>query len=189
MVILIIGFKMAYNQNIPQASDDPSQSQSQILGNFQEIHTDFANNHVSLTDATSADRGKHKFLQMPSQSSAPTTGSTEGALYTKTVSSVVELFYRFQSNGTEYQLTGNYNAASSGHITFPGGLIMNWGLVAVGAGPTQTFTFDQSYSSAVYSILLTDTSIHNVSSYISSVSITEGTITGSGNVYYIAIGL
>ena len=85
---------MAYNSDIPQSTDDPSQSQGQILANFQELNTFTAVNHVALNDG---DQGKHKFLQMPEQASAPSTGANEGGLYTKEVSGTTQLFFREES--------------------------------------------------------------------------------------------
>jgi hypothetical protein len=42
---------MAYNQNIPQATDNPAQSQGQLLGNFQEIYTLIGTNHENFGSA------------------------------------------------------------------------------------------------------------------------------------------
>lgn len=80
---------MAYNADIPQASDDPSQSQGQILANFQALNTFLSVNHVDINDPT---QGQHKFLQMPEQASAPSTAGNTGAVYTKEVSGATQLF-------------------------------------------------------------------------------------------------
>ena len=112
---------MAFQQNIPQATDNPSDSQSDLLGNFQALETWSDVNHVSLVTGGS-DNGKHKFLQMPEQGSAPTTGANEGGLYCAegATSAITELFFRRESNGTEIQLTGDLQAASSGFIQLGG---------------------------------------------------------------------
>lgn len=101
---------MSYNNAIPQAGDRPSQSQAQILANFQQIASAFNLNHV---DFNASGQGKHDFLQMPENASAPSTAVNEGALYTKEVSSATQLFWRNENNGTEQQLT-NPSVSSSG---------------------------------------------------------------------------
>ena len=94
---------MSYNNNVPQAGQTLGNTRQPINTNFALIDTVEAVNHVgfNLTGA-----GKHKFLQMPDQASAPTTAANEGGLYVKAVTGSSELFYRKESNGTEIQLTG-----------------------------------------------------------------------------------
>lgn len=50
---------MTYNPNIPQATDNPSNSQSQILANFQQLNMQYgtAGDHVPFTASTN--NGKH----------------------------------------------------------------------------------------------------------------------------------
>lgn len=67
---------MAYNQNLPQATDAISDSQSGILGNFQAIKTLVDVNHVTFDDP-SGNQGMHKFLQMPDL--AANIGTTDGS--------------------------------------------------------------------------------------------------------------
>jgi hypothetical protein len=68
-------------------------------------------------------------------------------------------FARFQSNGTDVFAVpvamGDYTAAASGHTTLGGGFILNWGVTAGGSIGGATITFEQAYSSAVYSIQTT----------------------------------
>lgn len=59
---------MAYNQNIPQPTDQISQSQSQILGNFQALKTLIDIDHV---DFASGNQGKHNKSTYPVQAMAP----------------------------------------------------------------------------------------------------------------------
>ena len=90
---------MSYNNSIPQPGDNPSQSQSEILANFQVLDTANSVNHVAFNDVN---QGKHKFMQMPEQSSAPTTAANEGALYTKEANSITALFFRKESNTQKF---------------------------------------------------------------------------------------
>ncbi len=117
---------MAYTVDIPQASDDPSQSQGQILGNFQELNTFLAINHEGITTVT--DPGKHKFLQMPEQSSAPDTLVNEVALFSResTLTTNTELVFRRESNGFESEFTGVLDA-TNGWTRLPSGILLKWG--------------------------------------------------------------
>ncbi len=126
---------MAYNASIPQAPDDPSNSQGLILDNFTEISTAFNLNHGNFNDPA---QGKHLFLQMPEQSSAPATAANEGGVYTKVVSGTTELFFRDESNGTERQITKAFTGATTGDITIPGGLIIKWGQTGMAGATSQT---------------------------------------------------
>lgn len=138
---------MAYNNGIPQASDDPSQSQSQILANFQSIATVVAVNHEAFNDA---DEGKHKFLQMPEQSTAPSTAGNEIGLYSKDTGSNPELFFRPESDGTEIQMTnGGFTAAQNGISFLPGGFKLIWGQTT---GTTGSKTFHTAFSTVLYNL-------------------------------------
>lgn len=183
---------MAYNADIPQPTDDPSQSQDQILKNFQEINTIIGINHDSFSDT---DPGKHKFLQLPEQVSAPATAADEGGLYTKVVSAATQLFYREESSGSERQLTSAFTAATNGTVTIPGGLMIQWGL-ATSLANDSAITFPTPFTTAVYSIQCTlrrgDASSRFV--YVSSgtESVTGFNIktnSSSTDVYWYAIGL
>lgn len=61
---------MSYTSNIPLSGESLGSTRDRINQNFQQIDTVLAVNHVPFNDAG---EGKHKFLQMPEQASAPTT--------------------------------------------------------------------------------------------------------------------
>ncbi|MGD8327647.1 MAG: hypothetical protein PVF65_12090 [Sphingomonadales bacterium] len=160
---------MSYQAGIPLGTDNPSDSATDFRNNFGQIDTVVAVNHVQFNDA---DAGKHKFLQMPDQSSAPTTASNEGALYTKAVTGVTQLFFREENNGTERQMTGAFTAASSGELIIPGGLTLKWG-TATTAGTTLTVTYPSPFSTATYNVQITSlsagaTTIFSSSSYVAA---------------------
>src|SRR4029077_18551507 len=102
---------LAYNPNIPQVTDNRTQSAGQILANFQTINRVFADNHIALT-VTDNVPGRHSVLTMRPQSVDPTTTANNVALYNKIVSSVPELFFRPNNNQTPIQLT--YPSISTG---------------------------------------------------------------------------
>lgn len=139
---------MAYSSNIPQASDSPSQSQPLILANFQEIATAFNLNHGDFNDA--GNQGKHEFLQMPEQGAAPVTAAGEGALYTKDSGTQPELFWRDESNGTEWQVTNQATQTTNGSMLFPGGLLMQWGAQSSSQGAI--ISFPTAFSTSVFMV-------------------------------------
>ena len=88
---------------LPNSGQTLGQTRSAIRTNFELIQTVFEQNHVDLDQSPD---GKHKFLQMPEQSSAPNTDPNEGGLYCKEVTGIgTQLFFKGENNGTEYQLT------------------------------------------------------------------------------------
>jgi len=111
-----------WNDNIPQSTDEPSDSQPQLLQNNQNLPVWTAVDHYEFT---SNNAGKHKQVTMPELVVAPTTLADEGALYTKqgTLSTVTELFFRRESNGAEINMT----QAGGGFSYLPSGLLVKWG--------------------------------------------------------------
>lgn len=201
---------MSYYPNIPAASDDPSVSQGEIQTNFATINTAFALNHVPLgTGAGSA--GKHNFVEMPVQSSAPTTINGEGTLYTKSVTDHAttssQLFYQPDTSTPSayvYQLTrtiapGSQTtfATNPGWSFLPGGMLIQWGTNTCASGTT--ISFPVTFSTACYSVQMTvaQNTTNRHFAYARSTSTTGFTTTqldsgGSGetNTFsWIAIGV
>ncbi len=126
-----------YTPNIPQTGDNPSQSQGQILQNFQSLQDAQDKNHVTLQDITN--RGLHKFLQMPEQGSDPATTANMGAFYCKDIGGFTRGVFRQENNGTVIQMTGiDPLSAVTGYTFLPGGLLIQWGTSAVNAAPAST---------------------------------------------------
>jgi len=168
---------MPYLPNIPQPTDNISDSQGQILGNFQQLQTSFSVNHVPLT--TASNNGKHTFIEMPTLGSDPTLPpgllSGEGTLFVNTKSSVRELYYTPDVSGNSYRLTAtstlhfptfststNYPSATSltqfGGWTFlGGGMLLQYGFEKLpgSSSPTGTLPFPRSFSGAPFSVQLT----------------------------------
>lgn len=128
---------MAYNENIPQAPDNPSQSQGQILGNFQEISTAFNTNHGNFN---AGDQGKHSFLQMPEQSSPPATLANEAGLFSResSLTNMTELVFRRESNGDQIEFTG-FLGANNGWTRLPSGILLKWGTGSGSGSHTTNF--------------------------------------------------
>jgi hypothetical protein len=141
---------MAYNQNIPQPGDQLSQSQSDLLNNFQAIQTLIDVNHV---DFAASGAGKHKWVSLPQQGSAPGTAAAEGALYTAAIAGVTQLLFQTPSNGTSLQLTGPTALGANGYTTLPGGLILQWGTATTTSG-FGTITFPIAFPTAAYAVMV-----------------------------------
>jgi hypothetical protein len=116
---------MTYNPIIPQPGDIPSQSQGQILTNFAQLNTIFANNHVAFNHAVVGARGMHNYVQLITQAVAPSVVGISG-LYTLTPASP-NLYWQ-RSGGAAVQMTGRDPLnAQSGYTFLPGGLLLQWG--------------------------------------------------------------
>ena len=163
---------MTYTRNIPISGDSLGGTRDRIRTNFQVIFDKFAINHLDFDEVGS---GKHKFLQMPRQSAAPTTDPTDCGFYAKvgTNPAQTNLFFRGENSGFEYQLTKAISASTSlfganiaygtppagfsqvGGWTFlPGGLILQYGFYskASGLGVTGTTQFPVTFNNPPYSI-------------------------------------
>lgn len=116
---------MTYITGRPTASEDPSNSQSMIRDNFDEIKL---SNDVNHTELGLANQGKHKFLQMPEQMSAPITAVNEAGFYSRqsTFTGNTELVFRRESNGSQIEFTGLL-AATNGWTRLPSGILLKWG--------------------------------------------------------------
>lgn len=154
---------MTYNPAIPQAADLLSVSQADIRNNFSSANTIFGINHYAFNDASAANRGKHKFVEIPQRAfgSGPPPGLVggQGAVYVSNDTTSAQLFYTNGSSGNEYQLTnvftgsyGVFGTAVNGWTFLAGnptqgGLILNYGKVSTpGSAPTSgNVTFSRQY--------------------------------------------
>ena len=159
-----------YTPSIPQPGDIPANSQAQILGNFQSIDdgsNGFARNHVTLTNATVGQRGKHKFCELVNQASKPTgLAASEVTLYTKLggTPSQPQLFMTRGAAGDEIQLSAGPDATVPDIITtgtdarsvtfLPGGMLLQTGRLD-SPGSSGSINFIQSFSGFPISITVT----------------------------------
>lgn len=186
---------MVYDPTIPQPTDLISASQAQLLANFAAIDsatTGFAVDHTTLTDA--ANGGKHKKMTMVQQGSAPATGVSEVALYTKALGGDPELYLRRASSGTEVLMTRGAPTSSSGEGVAFGGLQIRAASGTI-SSQSQGFTFSSAFATACISVMVTNASSGNNVSYFGVVSYntTGFTLYQAGgtlpsNFTYVAIG-
>jgi len=182
--------------NIPQAGDDPKQSQLQLLGNFQKLNSDWQVNHVALTAGNKS--GYHTLINFAGvQDSAPSISGENSALYPKLLDSVAQLFFKnsdeeIQLTGLEVVNPGDGTSADFG-ITTPWGLIINFGtaLFIQSPGVSVTWAIPFSSSSTVYGIYATTTAERD-GLYVEPVDRHgfKGFLDSGGGqtTYYLAIG-
>jgi hypothetical protein len=152
-----------YTPDVPQANQQINNTQQPINYNFQDIAQFIGVNHTPFNTANTF--GTHTVVDYFTQSTIPTTLSTEIALYAyNPTASTPQLYYTYQNNGTTLQLTGTssgsttstgsgggqvYNSAQwqgqAGWQYLSGGLLMKWGEAAINVtytGGVQTTLFD-----------------------------------------------
>lgn len=192
---------MPYNQNIPQATDQMSVSQNDLLNNFQAIYNAFNLNHVPFNSGSPI-QGKHAFVEMPNQSSSvPSTIANEVGLYcnTSTYTTQPELFFAKQLGSTapiaNYEISSSNYIQNGGWTRFPSGILIKWGTFNTGSGGTGTLTFPTASSipafGNIFGVLATSTSVIPAKISISTLSTASCSVVTdiiNASMFYIAIG-
>lgn len=213
---------MPYQPNIPTGTVELDQDYLNLRGNFQQLDVSFGIDHVPFSINTALQpAGYHESVHLnPISTTAtrpPDNFPLNPADYTVTPGfqqlfsaqindsfSTDTALFSLTGGGILSQLTSNIlPVASANGCTFlPGGLILNYGKVAISANPTlTTVTFKQAYTSTanVFSVILTRITADN-STTANEVRISSGSISATmfkisssssssaNNVYWIAIG-
>lgn len=139
---------MAYNNAIPQANDQISVSQDDLLQNFAAIKTLVDVNHVTFS---AVGEGKHKFVTFPRQGSAPATAATDLNVYSKlnANTSQSELYLR-RDSGAESPITAR-QATTNGWSYLASGILIKWGTQSVAHNAQTTITFPVGAGIPVFS--------------------------------------
>jgi len=128
---------LPYNANIPQATDEPANSQPLLLQNAQSVGTLIPVDHVDFS--VNDDYGKHKKVTFPVQTDVPTFGATELGVYSflfntgLNPSNLSELYFkRNGENAVPYTATNLHGTNEpqngfSGYTYLASGLLMQWG--------------------------------------------------------------
>src|SRR5581483_351059 len=122
-----------YNQNIPQPTDQLSQSQADLLNNFQAIYTLIGVNH---TQFNAGNQGTHAFVEMPVQNPVPVTVGNEVGLYCQlsTLTGNPELVFSHQNGTGIVEFTSSTQALLAGWSKIPSGILFKWGQVSINPG-------------------------------------------------------
>jgi len=188
---------MAYNNNIPQATDNLSQSQADLLANFAALDSQYGSSGDHVAFSAVSNNGKHKKSTYVVQGSDPGSSATEAVVYSKTSSGSSELFLQRDAVATAIQLTkgtvniaGDATGTSKGHTFLPGGLLLQWGSLTAAVAGT-AFTFDVAFTS-IYAITCGIQAAASQATAFSGVSTAGATAysgSGSQTINYIAIGI
>lgn len=187
---------MSFTPNMPRASQSLGQTVVAVNTNFAVLRKAAGSDAAAIGDHCDVNNasliGKHKWVHLP-VGTIPTTTALEGALYTKdTGGGTTNLFYRFQSNGAEYQLTGTSTSASNGSLTLPGGIMFKWGTASVNSGNAVSFTapnFGASFTPIV--VISASTGVTSASAAPSFISVSQFIVqlsSGPATIYWHAIG-
>ncbi len=187
---------MVYNENIPQPLDNPSQSQAQLLANFQQISTAFNLNHGDFNDP---DEGKHSLVDFIRQSLPQSANADEGLLFAALVNGATELYYGKDTAGA-VQFTGlrpstGGGTATSYSLDFVDGLSLRFGNI-VHTGTSTTITFDSAFPNNAYIVLFSPQgeAANVASNNVQTLTLNEftmasvGTAPAGSRYFYLAIG-
>lgn len=184
---------MAYNRSIPQATDLISNSQSQILGNFQAIDSGttgtgagFSRNHITMTDATNG--GLHNRVDYYQAVASPAIAGFVSSAYAKTVTNA-ELFYK--NSTLDMQVTNSLLTYTSGEGMAPGGVQFRCGTGSSnGSGISNPFS--KAFPTSCISVVVTGQNGSQTTNKISVTSVSTTAFTAKSSlgesIYYIAIG-
>lgn len=142
---------MPFNPNIPQANDQLSQSQDDLLQNFQAINTYVAVNHEGFA---SANAGKHKFVTFTDQSPAPAVAGTDIAMYNAAVSGTQQLHIK-KAGGTGVPITQLTLSPGAGYTYLPAGLLLQWGTTLAPITGSTVINFPIAFGSSAFNVQVT----------------------------------
>lgn len=188
-----------YTSNTPLASQNPSDTQSDIQQNFASINSLIDEDHVGFGKDNG---GFHNQTRMPQQAGIP--GGTINNSVNSFVNNVSGTSQEFKTLGTSTNKYQNTNFIESEFGTFgqlpgwsylPGGLVIQYGLSgSISATSNETVNFNFSFSSAPYVTLglLANTDsqkfVHIKSVTVSDFVVRNSLGGSSVRVYWIAIG-
>lgn len=125
---------MTFTAGEPADGESLGSSKPKIRTNLDLLRTTLAINHIDV-NATGA--GKHKFMQIPISPGVTLPGNVnEGLFYTKSGTNT-DLYYSPDAGSKQYELTKTDDAnfatfaTNPGWTFLPGGLIIQYGTIAV----------------------------------------------------------
>lgn len=134
---------MTYNVNTPLATDPLRQFPGDVSTNQWPRLRTIINADHKFNNSAAADDGYHKVIHFVDQvTTDPVTVAGVGQLYTKTPAAYTNpdqyAFFK-TGDGSVIQMNGTYQAATSGWVTLPGGIIMIWGNMTPSSSLTVNF--------------------------------------------------
>lgn len=156
---------VTYDPNIPQPNDFPSDSQAELLANFQYLipssasTTGLSRDHFMTLGSTNTGDGAHRWVTFRANQATPGFAAGVGVLYTNLANGQSQLFYN--NGGGNVQLTSAIASVPSfvagppilGASFLPGGMLIQWGTDSKSTG--QSTTLAVAFSSTNYIVMLT----------------------------------
>lgn len=190
---------MSFLPNIPQATDRPSRSQSDLLNNFTQLNTTFDVDHVTFNAAS--DRGEHNKITLNSVIADPGLADPKCSIYTKTVAGDSELFFEKYDNAAVANLVQQMTNLTVANGIRHGGnqytWLSPWGMRFT-SGITGAFTgtsaanYITAFTTVIYCVVATPTNVGNREISATS-TLTQLTLQGpSGSAIsasYLVIGV
>ena len=173
-----------YNPFIPQATDQVSQSQAQILDNFTALEP-FGNGYAQLAELTVD----------------PTLAANQVGLYAKHVGTKPALFIKNGTTSSVYDFT-TATLSAGGQTRLPSGVLFKWGNATTGVGGLLTITYGTAFAHA-YQVIITTrgtsvgqtvlvnlqpASVGAASFAVYSINVTTGAATAGVEFTWFAIG-
>lgn len=199
---------MAYNANIPQASDVIAISQSDLLNNFGAINTFVNVNHVAFNGA---DQGKHSQITFPL---GPLSGQpfayAAGEIGLQSLNQVPTSrpdIWMSRGTATAFPITGyDQNGTTASWTYLPSGMKMIWGSASLASAAPLNIVYNSNTTGVttfpgftnIPNVQLTprdNGAVINVQLMVGSPSNTQFTVlqrgTFAGNIafYWSAIGM
>lgn len=163
---------MAFKNTIPQPDDKLSQSQGDLLDNFQAIDNWVKQDHIGLTGGV--DQGKHTTARFVDQQSFPTINSPETGFFNAQPNNLTSLAIQKQEMYVKAEKAAGFTPTpftasslsttlkqniSEGWCYLPSGLIMKWGSFQMASAGNVIHNFptgtDIPIFNQVYSLQLT----------------------------------
>lgn len=142
---------MTYNASTnPSATDKIRIFPSQVSTNmWPRLQTIISGDHQFNASVASND-GYHKVIHLINQAGTPAATSGFGQVYTKTVGTENEMFFRGGALAVELQMSGKKLDAASGYAPLPGGFLLQWGTAS--ASNEVAISFPVAFGVAPYNI-------------------------------------
>lgn len=136
---------ISYNTGIPNPPNNPSADVPLMQINTNSINSIIGIDHNSFNTASGFPSGYHSVVHFQNQGADPTATAGFGQLYTKTSgpSPTQNLYFRPGGTGVGIQISTllDPKAMVNGYSFIAGGIIMQWGIVAVSANVTNVVNF------------------------------------------------
>lgn len=142
-----------YTNNVPNPPNSPSVDVVNMQINTNSTSGIIAVDHVGFGVANGGTHNQSTYNTLTSGN--PTTSGTQGAVYTNTIGSDIELMYVRQNSSPTpdvVQLTGpgSPNATFNGSTFLPGGILLQWGFNNALVSTTTLITFPIPFPNNIF---------------------------------------